>query len=177
MAHSSIALEEVSSLSVASAATTSTCVGTLYQRYATTDWSLPLFFSKSTQEIKVSTGRVGVNIGQSHTSSDAVMLVKTNLRPLSDRKVWADEHICGIFVKLLLLLHLLSRFFQMTIVYCLGIPRSPGELAALTIAGVLVGGAHLCTRCGRSCSLSKCGNLRVCQAQNIIYLYIHGLYF
>lgn len=112
MAHSSITLEEVSSLSVASAATTSTCVGTLYQRYATTDWSLPLFFSKSTQEIKVSTGRVGVNIGQSHTSSDVVMLVKTNLRPLSDRKVWADEHICGIFVKLLLLLHPLSRFFS-----------------------------------------------------------------
>lgn len=177
MAHSSITLEEVSSHSVASAATTLTWVGTLYQRYATTDWSLPFFFSKSTQEIKVSTGRVGVNIGQSHTSSDVVMLVKTNLRPLSDRKVWADEHICGIFVKLLLLLHPLSCFFfQMTIVYCLGIPRSPGELAALTIAGV-VGGAHLCTRCGRSCSLSKCGNLRVCQAQNIIYLYIHGLYF
>lgn len=37
MAHSSITLEEVSSLSVASAATTLTCVGTLYQRYATTD--------------------------------------------------------------------------------------------------------------------------------------------
>lgn len=68
-------------------------------------------------------------------------------------------------------------FFQMMIMYCLGIPRSPVEWAALTIVGVLVGGAHLCTRCGRFCSLSKCGNLRVCQAQNIIYLYIHGLYF
>lgn len=111
MAHSSITLEEVSSLCFLCSNNFDLCRDSV-PKICNYWLKFAFFFSKSTQEIKLSTGRVGVNIGQSHTSSDAVMLVKTNLRPLSDRKVWADEHICGIFVKLLLLLHPLSRFFS-----------------------------------------------------------------